>query len=166
VIRLTLYGLSLIAIVGCQSTGNGDVVLPAPPGSPIFDTLIVPGQRIGPISIGMTAGELLRVAGAPTNSTRFKDGSANRFGNGIGAFVADDSGRVFSVNTADPRYRTVGGVGTNSSDLEIRSNFGAPVRSIRRDWRVVCYNGIAFHFEQSESATGVEVRPPNSIGCR
>lgn len=164
-LRAICFTLIALGVSSCGTTGSS-VVLPTPPAAPIYDSLIVPGQRIGPISLGLTGGQLLQIAGTPTRSTRFKDGSWNNFGNGLAAFVDDATGQVFMVSTNDPRYRTSNGVGFNASDLEIRSSLGAPVRVGGSAYRVHCYNGIEFSFAHSEHVTDTVVVPNGWFRCR
>jgi hypothetical protein len=49
-------------ILGCASSTP---ISYSPPPTPIFEKQIIPGQRIGPIALGMTPGDVLRILGSP-----------------------------------------------------------------------------------------------------
>jgi hypothetical protein len=135
--------------------------LPPPPTTaPVFDHLIVPGKRIGPVSIGMSAKQLLDALGAPKSTYRFTDASSNEFSNGIEAVVDDATLQVWRVQVqlASPgasAYATAEGVGMGLTDLEIRARLGNPdsVETINElNSRRYCYPGLAIETDQGKSA--------------
>ena len=130
-------------LAGC---GGGEVVLPTPTAAPSFDRVIVPGQRMGPVSLGMSGAQLLQALGSPVEShSSFSDGTWNRFSNGLSAFVRHSDTRVSMIVTGEDGYATAQGAGIGSSELEIRTRLGTPVTAVNRDaGRVVCYRGMHF----------------------
>lgn len=108
-------------LVACASSSSPA----ASPPSPTFDDLIVLGTRIGPVSVGMTDGQLLKALGLPDQTY----GAAlapiyvyNRLGIEVGMF----RGRVEKVMTSDRRYVTTGGVRVGSQLMEVSAEMGQP----------------------------------------
>jgi hypothetical protein len=56
--------LAAALAAGCQA-GSAPGSPPGATPSPVFDHAILPGQRVGPMSLGMTAEALLQVEGKP-----------------------------------------------------------------------------------------------------
>jgi len=129
-----LLCLSFVLLAsGCASEREAPPA--APPAQPIFDSLIVPGVRIGPVAVGMSGAQLLQAVGSPASSNHaFTDGTWNHFSNGIGAFVRDRDNRVIIVTSEDARYRTMEGVGPGVAELVVRSALGAPTRVLDADY--------------------------------
>src|SRR5262245_7807256 len=134
--------LAGLALGGCASTEQAE--LPQPPAQPVFDRVIVPGQRVGPVALGMQAAQLLQSLGAPVRSSHdFSDGSWNTFSNGMAVFVRDSDNRVSMINIESAEFATEHGVGVGSSEIEIRSRMGAPYQAAQRPLgRVLCYSGM------------------------
>lgn len=103
----------------------------------VADNLIVPGVRIGPVRIGMTAEELYRVMGDPvggqrnvfggvtTATQRTADGMLYNFP-GLSVFVLSASGRVQHVEASDSTFSTREGLAVDNSELALRAKLGAP----------------------------------------
>lgn len=84
------------------------------------DDLIVPGQRIGPVRLGMTAEELYRTMGEPSSIT-----SGYVFANGL-TVRSNKHGRTISVIAVKPGFRTIEGLGVGESELAMRAKLGTP----------------------------------------
>jgi hypothetical protein len=104
--------------------------LPEPVIPAIHDQTIVPGSRVGPISLGMTEAQLLDAVGAPTTSFVGDDGKQHRYETlGLNAYV--HGGRVDMVGVFGTSYATTDGIRVGSSELEVTARLGEP--SWKRD---------------------------------
>lgn len=124
--------LSFAFLTGCASAPP----MPAPPKQPPpDDSLIVPGDRIGPVAIGMTSKQVLQVKGTPGNSTfRYSDAAVYPYDENKYSVVVDDATQqVWRVTTFSDEYQTAEGVGVGSSELEMRANLGNPDSSTNWD---------------------------------
>jgi hypothetical protein len=146
--RPAVLSLLFLAVLGCSSAHR----LPAPPAEISFDTLVVPGERIGPVYVGMTGSQLLKSAGEPMSAVRpCKDcPTATRFLNGIRASIREADMRVIQVTTGDGRYKTKEGLGPGSSELAVRSAYGMPRKVVQADfeksqpYNLLYYKGLWF----------------------
>jgi len=76
------------------------------------DHLIVPWERIGPIELGMTAADLIRIKGKPTQTARGPaDGiSVYSWKDDLSIYIRTDGSYVTQICALDPAYATVNGV--------------------------------------------------------
>src|SRR3982751_800817 len=118
--RRLLATLALAALGAC--TLFGDERLPAPPAAPIFDSAIVPGERIGPVALGMSGAQLLQAAGAPrTSNHSYTLGlTSAQFPNGVDVNVRDSDNRVTNASTTSGRFATADGLRVGVTELEVR----------------------------------------------
>jgi len=149
----------LFGLAGCASApGQGDV--PTPPPSPMFDELIIPGQRIGPVAIGMAGADLLKALGPPRQSFHSAKATHNHFGNGLWVTVRDTDNKVVGIGTSDPRYRTKDGLRVGATEFEIRAHLGVPPHAEVHTDRLVCYPGLKFVVSEGYARSlGVESAP-------
>lgn len=157
-----------VVLAGCGGsayTNFGDV--PPPPATPIRDNLIIPGQRIGPISLGMTAAQLLHAVGEPDRVANYTAGADHRmmqtlwFGSVEVHMPTLNPQRVTSIRTTDGRNATAQGLRVGSSTLSFSGALGPPgmIRA-QNDW---CYvSGLEAVFDNNGKATAVIVQTP---GC-
>jgi hypothetical protein len=155
--RISFVGnLLLCATVFSGCVGSGDYsrqVSSIQAGAPIFDRLIVPGVRVGPIAIGMTSADLLRHVGEPSRTDRLLDGNTYHFG-GIRAFVGKSTLKVHNISVTDSDYATREGLRVGSSELAVKANRGAPDRvqgNEQVEWWHCYRDGIVFVFPRHES---------------
>ena len=150
--RSLVAGLVLGALVACKTTAPDDS-LPIPAAQPVFDSQIVPGQRIGPVALGMSSTQLLQAAGSPATSNHVGDVTAARFSNGIDVNVRDGDSRVTSVSTTESRYATPDGLRVGVSELEVRARRGAPAGVLDEQGmdRYLCYPGMWFGFARNSN---------------
>jgi hypothetical protein len=99
------------------------------------DHLIVPGERIGPISVGMTLNQALRAAGSPPVRSLFSNTDPTSgqidFASGLGIAVRGPEQRVITICAQHPsKFRTRGGVAPGMSEVEIRTRLGPPAKRI------------------------------------
>ena len=122
--------------------------MPTPPPAPIFDTLIVPGQRIGPIAVGMPGTQLLAALGSPVESMHLPWSETQvRFSNGLLATVRDSDNRVPYAVVNDARYATKEGTRVGLTEFEVRTRQGLPRSVSGGEPRVLCYHGLMVWFE-------------------
>ena len=142
--RLRILAASTLVLGACASVPPP----PPPTAPPVFDHLVVPATRIGPVSLGMTSKQLLEAVGSPVEGYRFADASQSKFSNGLSAVVDDKTQQVWRAQTQDPSYATAEGVRIGMRDVEIRSRLGNPesVDNIDSDASVYCYDGLAVTF--------------------
>lgn len=155
-----------LSLTGCSSApvyDNFDKV-PPPPAVPIHDGAIKPGQRIGPISVGMTATQLLQALGEPDRSEIYtaRDGRPMEkmyFGALEVHMPVQSPQRVTSITTQSGSYALEGIAHVGSSPLTFSSLLGPADTVIRDLW---CYSsGLAVTFENGV-ATAMIVQTP---GC-
>jgi hypothetical protein len=116
---LALLPLPVVFAVGAGACGGGATTT-TPGVSP--EARIVVGQSIGPISIGLTKRRVIGLLGRPQSSfavfsTARGPGTLARY-ESHGAelrIVYDSTGRVASIETYSPYYRTATGLGPGSS---------------------------------------------------
>lgn len=151
---IAVFCFFFLSICACAS-------LPTPPEQPIHDTLIVPGKRIGPVSLGMTASQLFQTMGSPISSFQYDDGrSDNTFSGEIIATVHNNN-KVCKVRTYSSRYATEKGLKVGSSALEVRAVMGSPriVNDVETCFWYK-YSGIDFNFynrPQDNKVTFIDV---------
>jgi hypothetical protein len=91
------------------------------------DKLIVPGQRIGPVRLGMTTAELYRAMGDPTKMYEY----TNEVGQHCeypGLAVDVKRGRVYTVTALSAEFSTVEGVRVGDSQLAMEAKLGSPIK--------------------------------------
>lgn len=101
--------------------------------APNFD-LIVPGQRVGPIYLGMTAKDLYRTMGTPTGSYTDTSLSLTSYdfgpGNGKNGQPYTEArlinGIVTGISTSERRFHTGDKLTIGSPDLAVRATKGNP----------------------------------------
>jgi len=111
--RLSYLALALAA-AGCAST---------PPN--LNDDLIVRGQRIGDVELGMPLSTLMAVKGAPLRTAPISGTEATTytFPNGL-TVGADD--KVYWIIAEDARFHTDGGVRPGAEQIFARATMGKP----------------------------------------
>jgi hypothetical protein len=77
---------------------------PAAAAEPVRDLMIVPGERVGPISLGMNAAALAQIVGPQAPLWQGGD-TIYSFGQ-IAAEIGDKSPGVDTITVNDPRYET------------------------------------------------------------
>jgi hypothetical protein len=121
-----MRALLFFVVLGC---GGGAALVHQPVMPPVFDHTIVLGQRVGPVSLGMTTAQLL---GAVPTATKQEYGGtrAGYTSNTLKLHAVVDGDRVVLVAPDDPAYATADGlhIGGAGSDLANRPD-GSSKRS-------------------------------------
>ncbi len=108
--------------------------------NPIGDGLIVPGQRIGPIYVGMDVRLLYQTMGEPRESMPSADGVTYDFGGGLAAIVMNTTQRVYRITANSTNYATKEGIRVGLSDLAVRALDGNPYRATPdQELNFMCY---------------------------
>ena len=92
------------------------------------DNLIVPGERVGRVFLGMTTSQLYRVMGDPINSMAFNSGGFRYEWRDLDVIVSQ-SKTVTWITTSGSTYSLSGGVTVGSSALALQSNRPPPAFS-------------------------------------
>jgi hypothetical protein len=88
------------------------------------DNIIVPGDRVGPVFLGMTDVDLYKRMGDPTNTFQSKDGSTSYQYGGLMVYVfPDHKVRFVYINEG---YYTKEGVAVGTSNLALLAKLGKP----------------------------------------
>lgn len=133
VVRAILATATILASGACAS---------APPN--LNDNLIVPGERVGNIELGMSLSQLLAMEGTPTRTIPIPDTRATTY-YFDGLMVAADD-KVYWIIARDPRFHTVDGVATGSEQIYTRAIYGKPKCVVTRD-DVTLYDYDNIYFE-------------------
>jgi hypothetical protein len=150
-----MIGAVILGLISCESTA----VRPAPESTPIFDKAIIPGQRVGPISLCITEAQLYSVMGSPSyHSTRERSGDRlyNYGSTPTGerstliAWAGKRTGRIYQVTVKTSDYATPEGIAIGASALEVRAKLGHP-RRVTPDGNdtVYDYDGLTLEIDGS-----------------
>jgi hypothetical protein len=88
------------------------------------------------------------------------------FSNGVGAYVRDRDNKVVSIGLDDvPSFKTPGGIGVGSHELEVRAILGSPatVQEIGAGEQSLCYNQGMTMWVRGGRVGALRVIPKN--GC-
>nr|WP_321358992.1 hypothetical protein [uncultured Hyphomonas sp.] len=135
VVRATLATLSILAFGACAT---------APPN--LNDDMIIPGERVGNVELGMSLAELFALKGAPRKTIPIAGTKATTY-NYDGLIVAADD-KVYWIIARDARFRTPAGVAKGSEQIFARSAYGKPKCVVTRgDTTVYDYNDVYFEVD-------------------
>jgi len=182
---LLLLPALLLTLAACATTKKTEADAPkafpasAAPAAevPIRDTFIIPGERAGPILLGMSLQKLIEVVGEPVSSTaaripsgrsallyRYADPDASPDG-ALLVMVRETDQTVYSVQIDRiESFQTREGVRYGSSEARVRASFGKP-QSIQESGageiaRAYCYlSGLAVHLNASGNVESLTVFP-------
>lgn len=108
------------------------------------DNLVVPGERIGEVEIGMPLSTLMALKGTPLRTVpiRGTEGSTYQF-DGLTVGAHD---KVYWIIATDPRFHTTGGVAPGVEQIFARASFGRP-KCVTSKSDVTVYDYKGFYFE-------------------
>jgi hypothetical protein len=112
------------------------------PAQALNDHLIVPWVRIGPIELGMTVPDLIRILGAPTQKVGGPLDSVVVYSwkNDLSAYVRSDGSYVTQVCALSAAYATAEGVHPDLADLTATFLLGQARSSrVRSRWGIFSY---------------------------
>lgn len=121
------------------------------------DYIIVPGERVGPIELGMSEMQLLMAVGSP--DTMLMQGTDTLYSWGtLTARIGKASGGVEEITLNDPGYQTQGRVHVGSADLAVTSMMGQPTkRTTAGGFITLFYDGIEL-IERNNAVMQIRVR--------
>lgn len=178
-----IFLTAVIAALGGCATGKPPEPEAAPQTQPqalpderIRDRFIIPGDRVGPVSLRMPLRQLITAMGEPVSSTtsripggrpallyRYADPEATTEG-AILVLVREHDQTVYSIRIDRiESYQTREGVRFGSSEALVRASFGKPQSVQRLDAdapRTYCYlNGLAVQMDEAGSVESITVFP-------
>ncbi|MEH6743506.1 hypothetical protein [Hyphomonas sp.] len=134
-VRKLSIGFALIVMGACASS---------PPD--LNDNLIVRGDRVGDVELGMTLFQLFAARGAPRMTTPIPGTRATTYSYDGLVVAADDA--VYWIIARDPRYRTEIGVGSGAEQILARGAYGKPKCVVtENDVTVYDYSDIYFEVD-------------------
>lgn len=155
--------ITLGAIAACRVQGPP---LPPPPTTPpVQDHLVVPGKRVGPISIGMTQDQLFAAMGLPADSYQYPNSVGHvyerhnnddqSFYNGLEVSVRKSASQVQSVQIGkfNSGYATAEGVTVGTAERKVRELLGPPLQvrlKTAHTHDTYCYPGLVVAFREGE----------------
>ena len=179
---LLLLPALLLTLAACatpkKTEADAPKAAPVPAAAvPIRDTSIIPGERAGPILLGMSLQKLIEVVGEPVSSTaaripsgrsallyRYADPGASPDG-ALLVMVRETDQTVYSVQLDRiESFQTREGVRYGSSEARVRASFGKP-QSIQESStgelaRAYCYLiGLAVRLNASGNVESLTVFP-------
>lgn len=109
----TLLLSAFLFVTACSSTPQA-----------LNDNMVIPGERVGEIEIGMSLRELLAMKGTPRRTIPIEGSAATTyFFDGI-TVAADD--QVYWIIAKDNRFRTPEGVAPGVEQIFARASYGTP----------------------------------------
>lgn len=110
----------------------------------LSDTVIVPGDRIGPLVLGMTEAEIIAAAGQPEQ--RLMQGRDTLYSWGlVTARIPAGAMGVDEIVVMDTRYLTSQRIHVGSTDIAVTTSFGQPMKRAAASGLVTLdYDGIGF----------------------
>ena len=131
------FALELLAVAICASCDL------ATAQSAQNDHMIVPWRRIGAIELGMSAADLQRIMGEPTQKSRGAFVSVYNWGNDLSVFIKADGSSVTQICALNPIYTTAEGVHPGERDDAAIALLGQPYSSrVYRGWWKLSYTNL------------------------
>ena len=137
--------LTCLAAIGLMATACASAPLT------LNDNIIVAGDRVGDVEIGMPLAQLVNLKGVPRKTIPIAGTAATTyFYDGL-TVAADD--HVYWIIAKDPRFRTQRGVAVGSEQIFARASFGQPDCVVTRQGSTVYdYGNLYFDVD---NATGL-----------
>jgi hypothetical protein len=107
------------------------------------DHLIVPWRRIGPVSLGMTAADVVRILGEPTQKNGGPVVTVYHWQDELSVTVKTDSSYVTQICAISPDYATARGLRPGLPDTAVTQLMGEPQNSrLYRGWWKMSYTNL------------------------
>lgn len=122
-ILIASLGLLLLATLAeLQEAPTSPTELPPVTESSTLDHLIIPGTRVGPLTLGLPVGQANEILGQAQLRPR-ENGIVHLYEE-YGLVVFSEEDRVVSVTVRSPAFKTRAGVGVESDVDEVLSTLG------------------------------------------
>lgn len=109
------------------------------------DHLIVPWRRVGPISLGMTAADLVRILGEPSQVNGNPVITTYHWKDELSVTVKTDSSYVTQICAISPDYATAQGLRPGLPDTAVTQLMGEPQNSrLYRGWWKLSYTNLSW----------------------
>jgi len=150
---------------------------PLPPSSsepPVFDHSILAGQRVGPVSLGMTKDQLFAAMGLPVDTiVSYTDvyvhqyqrhfNSDGSFYDGLEVAVSKSSSRVIYIEVGkyNDGYTTSQGLAVGATESRVRELLGPAEKVVLKtehSFDMYCYKGLRLKFLEGV-AFQIQVNP-------
>jgi hypothetical protein len=95
------------------------------------DDLVVPGERVGEVEIGLPLSTLMALKGTPYNTVPISGTEATSYSFDGLTVGAHDT--VYWIIATDPRFHTAGGVAPGVEQIFARASLGKPKCVVSRD---------------------------------
>ena len=107
------------------------------------DHLIVPWRRIGPVSLGMTATDLVRILGEPTQKNAGPVVTVYHWQDDLAVTVRTDISSVTQICAVSPDYATAKGLRPGLPETAMADIMGEPQNShLYRGWWKLSYTNF------------------------
>lgn len=114
------------------------------------DNMIIPGERVGEVEIGMTLEELIAMKGIPRKTVPIPYTEATTYFFKGFTVAADDE--VYWIVAKDPAYRTLEGVAPGVEQISARAALGKPDCVVTKgDMTVYDYGKVYFEVDNATS---------------
>lgn len=123
-----------LLLAGCAGSGTAT---PAPVIPAIHDRMIAFGQRVGPVSLGMTTQQLVEAAGT-VKATPYGGNRAGYLYPALALNVVIDDGRVVTIAPTDGSYATAAGIRVGANGAELHA-VRPPAAGIHRGETTITY---------------------------
>jgi len=125
----------VILVAGCATGTSAPVpVIPA-----IHDHTIVIGQRVGPISLGMSESQLADAVGKPTTEQSYGGNRRGLTFTELKIHTVVDTGRVVFVSPLDASYTTTTGLRVGAREEDVRPVLAPASRRDRNGTISYCF---------------------------
>src|SRR5579871_6707406 len=109
------------------------------------DHLIVPWRRIGPIALGMTAADVVRILGEPTQKNSGPIVTVYHWQDQLSVTVKTDTSYVTQVCAVSPDYATAQGLHPGLPETAVMQLMGEPQNSrLYRGWWKLSYSNLSW----------------------
>lgn len=149
-----------LALAACSSPGGRSAADEV--GNADLDDLIVPGSRVGPVSIGLSEPAVRQLMGQPVDTYETEENRMLEFKE-LSVVLPKKTRRVELVIVPGAHYATLVGAMVGDSEARIQELHGTAARQTSSgQYGMRCYsNGIVFNF-YNEVVENIVVRTP---GC-
>jgi hypothetical protein len=127
-VAMTAFAFRMRTAIAICAAALASACATPPPDD--YDNLIVAGERVGPVKIGMPVAELLTVAGTPNSTSLIENSAAATYR--FNGFTVAAHDTVYWIVVESPAYRTAQGTAVGVEQIEARASFGKPACVVTR----------------------------------